>query len=139
MVGIDTAIVQNASGLGFTIPLLQNEVNYIIESVQKYGKIRRSFLGVIFAPLSYHTAKTFGLDYGDQIAPNGIMADSPAQKAGLQAGDVILAVNGVPLNNNLTLADILKTVFPGQSVTLKIYKAQNKTTQNVSLVLDEAR
>ena len=139
VIGIDTAIAQNASGLGFTIPLYQNEVDYIIASVQKYGKIRRSYLGVAFSPLSPAAAKSLGVPYGDRIVPSGVMAGSPAEKAGLQSGDVIVSANGMPLSGNLTLADVLKTVFPGQTATLQIYSPKSKTTRSVGVVLDEAR
>lgn len=103
VVGINTAVSQGANGIGFAIPLSDKIVTALKSSVIKYGTIKRSFLGVRYIDLNNESIKRYNLkvDYGAYI-PEGndsIVPSSPAEKAGLSQGDVILEVNGQALKN----------------------------------------
>lgn len=101
VIGINTAIASNATGLGFAIPLSEKEVQYLINSVVKTGVIKRAFIGVRTTSLTPEIAKSLGISVtsGDLIvdSPDAIVAKSPAEKAGLTSGDVITEAAGAPL------------------------------------------
>lgn len=101
VIGINTAIASNATGLGFAIPLSEKEVQYLISSVEKNGVIKRAFIGVRTLSLTSDIAKNEGLEItvGDLIvdSPDAIIPNSPAEKSGLESGDVITEAAGVSL------------------------------------------
>lgn len=101
VIGINTAIASNATGLGFAIPLSEKEVRYLIDSVQKNGAIKRAFVGVRTVSLTPDAAKSLNLSItaGDLIvnSPDAIVPKSPAEKAGLAIGDIITEAAGTPL------------------------------------------
>ncbi|MDD2565875.1 MAG: trypsin-like peptidase domain-containing protein [Candidatus Gracilibacteria bacterium] len=132
VVGINTAIASGANGLGFAIPLSQKEVDYIISSVQKTGKIQRAFVGIRYIPLTPEIAKSLKIkiENGNYIGAGtnqeGVVAGSPAEKAGLKTGDIITEVNGVKLINGLNIKDIIKDKFPGDKISLKVLKSNGE-------------
>lgn len=101
VIGINTAIASNSTGLGFAIPLSEKEVRYLIDSVEKHGTIKRAFVGVRTISLNPDISKSMGLTIatGDLIvdSPGAIVAKSPAEKAGLMSGDIITEAAGTAL------------------------------------------
>lgn len=122
VVGINTAVAAWANGLGFAIPLSSKDIKYILTSLTKYNTIKRPFLGVQYSPIDKNVAKTNNLasDSWDVIIPNGIVAGSPAEKAGLKSGDIIKEVDGKTLKDWVDLRDALSDKFPGDTIKLKI-------------------
>jgi len=141
VIGINTAIASNATGLGFAIPLSEKEVIYLINSVEKNGTIKRSFVGVRTTSLTSDMAKSLnlGVTSGDFIvdSPDAIVPNSPAEKAGLSNGDIITEAAGTPLENGTTLRDVIKDKVPGDEITLKVWKEKNGKIEVVKLVLEE--
>ena len=141
VIGINTAIASNATGLGFAIPLSEKEVIYLINSVEKNGTIKRSFVGVRTTSLTSDMAKSLnlGVTSGDFIvdSPDAIVPNSPAEKAGLSNGDIITEAAGTPLENGTTLRDVIKDKVPGDEITLKVWKKKSGKTEVVKLILGE--
>lgn len=141
VIGINTAIAANASGLGFAIPLTGKEVQYLIDSVEKNGTIKRAFVGVRTLSLTPEIAKSMNLEItsGDLIvdSPDAIVPDSPAEKAGLENGDIITEVAGIPLGSGITLRDIIKDKVPGDEITLKVWRKKSAKVEVVKLILGE--
>jgi serine protease Do len=141
VIGINTAIASNATGLGFAIPLGQKEVKYLIDSVEKNGTIKRAFVGVRTIVLTPDIAKSMNIKVsaGDVIvnSPDAVVVKSPADKAGLTSGDVITEAAGTSLGNGVTLRDIIKDKVPGDEITLKVWKKKSEKTEVVKLVLEE--
>ncbi|MDD5376775.1 MAG: trypsin-like peptidase domain-containing protein [Candidatus Gracilibacteria bacterium] len=141
VIGINTAIASNATGLGFAIPLSEKEVQYLIHSVEKSGTIKRAFVGVRTTPLTPDIAKSLNLTitFGDLIvnSPDAIVAKSPAEKAGLMSGDIITEAAGTALRDGITLRDIVKDKVPGDEITLKVWRKKSGKEEIVKLTLGE--
>ncbi|MFA6090983.1 MAG: trypsin-like peptidase domain-containing protein [Candidatus Gracilibacteria bacterium] len=142
VVGINTAIASNASGLGFAIPLSEKEVQYLINSVEKNGIIKRAFIGIRTTSLTPDIAKSLKnstITSGDLIVntPDAIIANSPASRAGLESGDIITEAAGTALENGITLRDVIKDKIPGDEITLKVWKKNSNSVKIVKIILGE--
>ncbi|HRI36760.1 MAG TPA: hypothetical protein PK765_07020 [bacterium] len=100
VVGINTAVADGATGLGFAIPVSAPEVQHIIDSITKYGEIKRSFVGIYYVFLESDDAEMAGSPetYGYLVeAPDGslpaVLPDAPAARAGIESGDILLSVD----------------------------------------------
>ncbi len=136
VLGVNTAIAQGSNGIGFAIPA--TEVDFILRSISKYGKIVRPFLGVVYRNNSPEVAKQFSLsvDYGailQESSEEDNTQDGPAAKAGLVAGDIILQVNDQKITENNGLKDVINAFDPEQKVTLKVLR--NGKEMNVDVTL----
>jgi len=141
VVGINTATAAKgqAEGLGFAIPI--NILKSAISSVQKTGKIIRPYLGVRYMMVDEKVAAVYGLKeakgalvYADPT--NGVSAvvkDSPADKAGLKSGDVILKVNNDEAKEGSPLSTLLSRYQPNDEVTLKILRDSKEQDVRVRL------
>ncbi|HEX4104192.1 MAG TPA: trypsin-like peptidase domain-containing protein [Candidatus Paceibacterota bacterium] len=136
VIGINTAIASDAENIGFAIPI--NQAKHDISSVESTGQIETAYLGVRYIPVTSDIAQQQGLpvDYGalvrgDSTGP-GVEPNSPAAKAGVQAEDIITAVNGTSLENN-DLAAVVSQYNPGTAVTLTINRAGKTITLQVTL------
>ncbi|MEO2068347.1 MAG: DegQ family serine endoprotease [Desulfurobacteriaceae bacterium] len=118
VIGINTAIVRNAQGLGFAVPI--NIAKKVMEDLLKYGKVVRGWLGVYIEDLSPEIAKKFGVKEGVLITK--VMKDSSAEKSGLRSGDVIVEFNGEPVKNVSDLQLKVINTRPGEKVKVKIIR-----------------
>ena len=141
VVGINTAISDGAQSLGFALP--SNVLQRANESVQKYGRIVRPWIGVRYITLDKNYADIHGIsyDHGVVIAENksteapSIIKDSPADKADLKEGDIILEVNGEPINEKHSLSGLVAKYAPGDPIKLKI--ARGDQEMEGDLLLEE--
>jgi serine protease Do len=126
VVGINAAMVSGAQNIGFAIPI--NQVKPAIDSVRKTGRIITPYLGVRYLAITSELAKKekLSVDYGALIRGSedgsGVMPNSPAAKAGLQAEDIILELNGVKINQENFLASLIQKYNVGDEITLKILR-----------------
>ena len=100
VIGVNSAIVSPSGGnvgIGFAIP--SNTAKSIISKLLKDGKIERPWLGITFQPVTDDIAKGFNLSNSDGAIVSNIIKDSPAEKAGIQIGDIIVKFNGITLKN----------------------------------------
>ena len=126
VIGINTAINSQGQSVGFAIPI--NIAKRSVTSVQKYGKIIRPWLGVRYISVDsvVKEKNNLSVDYGALIIGNaeqkelGIIAGSPAEKAGLAEGDIILQVNRQKIDDGHSLAHEIAKYAPGDSVTVKV-------------------
>ncbi len=126
VIGINTAMSLEGQLIGFAIPI--NEAKYVVESVKKFGKIVRPFLGVRYILLNETIARTNKLpvDYGALIVRGETTTDfavtpgSAADKAGLQENDIILELNGEKITQENSLARMMQKFKPGDEITLKV-------------------
>ncbi|MEK7212107.1 MAG: trypsin-like peptidase domain-containing protein [Patescibacteria group bacterium] len=129
VVGINTAIVSGAQNIGFAIPI--NDAKRAITSVKKSGEIQTPFLGVRYRILNQELAKKLNLavDYGALLEYGekepAITPDSPAARAGLQVGDVILEIDGKKVDEDNPLGAIISRQEVGDTVALKVWRNNN--------------
>lgn len=139
VIGINTAVNREGQLIGFAIPI--NTAKRVVESVEKYGRIVRPFLGVRYVMINEAIAEQNNLEvnYGALIVQGqnqielAVMPGSPADKAGLVANDIILEMNGVKLAGDIVLAKEIVKYDPGDSITLKVYHRGEEKTVTVIL------
>ncbi len=140
IVGINVAIDQGGTSIGFAIPI--NDAKPVINSVKTIGRIVRPRLGVRYFMLTPQIAQDNNLpsssgawiNQTDDNVP-AILPGSPADKAGLQTGDIVTEVNGIKIDGKVTLISVLQKYKPGQTIGLKIQRG-NKTLV-IKATLDE--
>ncbi|GAA3897551.1 Do family serine endopeptidase AlgW [Halomonas cibimaris] len=136
LVGINTAIFSRSGGsqgIGFAIPA--NLAHGIMDELVTKGRVIRGWLGIEAQALSRELAASFGLRTPQGMIIAGVVPDGPAERAGLQPGDVLLALNGEPiLDARSTMSDIAE-LTPGADVELTIVRSGE--TQRVTLTVGE--
>jgi len=126
VVGINTAIVAGGSGIGFAIP--SNMARRIYVELRDKGRVTRGWLGVSIQPLSPELAREFGVKTTDGVLINEVVPESPAAKAGLQRGDVILEFEGKKLEGPGDLQRAVGLTAPEQTAKLKVWRDQSEKT-----------
>lgn len=139
-IGINTAVAEKGENVGLALPA--NFANKGIADVKEFGKIRYAFLGVVYIQVNdaVKEEKELSVDYGILVTTGTdsgqpIMKDSPAEKAGVEEGDIILEFNGTRINAENTLGRLIADKRVGDTVTLKILRGEEE--MEVSVVLDE--
>ncbi|NOS87574.1 MAG: DegQ family serine endoprotease [Methylococcaceae bacterium] len=127
LIGMNTAILAPTGGnvgIGFAIPT--NMIMPIKDSLVKHGEVRRGLLGVSTQDLTPELVAAFNLDNKQGAAINRIENDSPAAKAGLEPGDVIVAANNRPVKNSQDIRNIVGLLQIGDKVTIDYYRGNEK-------------
>ncbi len=137
LVGINAAILSRSGGyegVGFAIP--SNTAKSIMDQLIKTGKVVRGFVGVSMQDVDEQMAKAMGLKSAKGAVVAQIVEGSPADKAKLQAGDVIVKVNGKEMENSAEIRKQIVPKAPGTTVELTIIREGKEL--NVSVTLAEA-
>ncbi|MDD2988332.1 MAG: DegQ family serine endoprotease [Zoogloea sp.] len=136
VVGINSQIYSRSGGfmgISFAIPI--DVAMKVKEQLQKYGKVSRGRLGVTIQGLDADLAQNFGLDKPAGALVANVEAGSPAEKGGLQPGDVVLGVNGQKVDNSADLPRIIGEQKPGTTVRLSVWR--DRKTREVAVTLGE--
>ena len=124
LIGINTAILggggQGNIGIGFAIPI--SMARDIMQQLIEFGEVKRGRLGVQAQDLSAELARAFNLDITQGAVVTKIEQGSPAHKAGLQVGDVIIKANGRPVRSSLDIYNLVGLMQVGQTVELEILR-----------------
>ncbi len=140
VIGINTAVAGEAEGIGFAIPI--NQIVSGLESIEEEGRLIKPFLGVRYFMLTPDSAEEAGLDIdegaylADDAEENPVVADSPAESAGLQAGDVITHIDDNEVTRNNNLATVLSQYRAGEEIELRYVRDGEE--YRVEIELDEA-
>ena len=132
IIGVNTAIYSRSGGymgIGFAIPA--NLAKDIVGRLLKEGKIVRGWLGVYIQPLDAELAKELGLKQG--VGIHEVIEGSPAAEAGLQAGDVVLEVDGKAVKEVTELQRRIGDFKPGQTVKLKVMGYADKKSRAITV------
>ena len=131
VVGINTAIVPYAQDIGFAVPV--NMAKQVMDDLIRYGSVKRGWLGVYIQPLTRDFAEAYGIEEENGAVISDVLADSPAEKAGLQRGDVILTVNGEKIKDHQEFVSRIRQRLSGEKVTLGIIRQKKKSDVPVTL------
>ncbi|MCR3755645.1 MAG: periplasmic serine endoprotease [Sodalis sp. Psp] len=136
LIGINTAILAPGGGnigIGFSIP--SNIVKNLSQQLIEYGKVKRGQLGIKGTELTADIANAFNIDTQRGAFVSEVLSNSAAAKAGIKAGDIIVSVEGKPIQSFSELRVKVGTTAPGKTVKLGLLR--NGKPQNVSVILDD--
>jgi serine protease Do len=134
VIGVNTAIYSPSGGsvgIGFDIPA--STVKTVVAQLKESGKVTRAYIGVQVQKVTPGIAESLGMKNASGALVDEAKPDTPAAKAGVQAGDVITAVNGKEVKDSRSLAREISTMAPGTSVKLDILRKGEQKTINVTL------
>ena len=132
ILGIDVAIESpsgSSAGVGFAIPA--NSARYIMQQLMTRGTVTRGFLGLAPQTLTYADQQRYGVKQGALVA--SLQDGTPASKAGIQAGDVIMRFNGQPVKDEVDLRDKVARTAPGTDVPIVIRRNGSEQTVHVTI------
>lgn len=136
LIGINSAIFSRTGGnmgIGFAIP--SNMAKSVMNSLIKYGKVVRGWLGVSIQEVNQDLAKEFGASDTSGALVADVLDDSPAAKAKLQRGDIITAYNGTPIKDPTHLRSMVADTPPETTVTVTVLR--DKHTKDVKMTVSE--
>lgn len=134
VIGINTAIFTRSGGymgVGFAIPV--NLARVIADQLIEHGEVVRGYLGVIIQPLTADLAKSFGISETQGILIAQVAEDSPASKAGLRQGDVVVAYQGEPVTDTGEFRNRISLSAPGSRQKIALIRDGKRRDVNVTI------
>ena len=136
LVGMNAAILSRSGGsqgIGFAIPT--SMAMRIVDSLRETGTVQRAYLGVLPQPVDQSMADYYGMDRPRGVLITQVNEDTPAEKAGLKDGDIILSVDGREIRNPSMLRNVISLSEVGQEVELAIVREGKE--KNVAVKLEK--
>ena len=137
LIGINAAIASGSgrsnAGIGFAIP--SSIVTKVMNDLISKGYVVRSFLGIYMQDINEDLYETMDLESRKGTIVSDIVEGSPAEKSGLESGDVIVAFEGKEITNGAALKNLVSSASPGQKITLTI--SREGKVQDINVVLEE--
>jgi serine protease Do len=137
LIGINAAIASGSgrsnAGIGFAIP--SSIVKKVMNDLISKGYVVRSFLGIYMQDINEDLYETMDLESRKGTIVSDIVEGSPAEKSGLESGDVIIAFEGKEITNGSALKNLVSSASPGQKITLTI--SREGEVQDINVVLEE--
>ncbi len=131
VVGINTAILASGQGIGFATP--SNMAKVVIPQLKEKGKVIRGMLGIQVQNVTPELAKSFGLSEAKGALVAEVNSGSPAEKAGIQRGDIITEFNGHPIHEMNELPRLVADTAPGTKATVKVLREGKEKTFQVTI------
>jgi serine protease Do len=137
VIGINTSIFTAGGrgniGMGFAIPI--NRGKWVLEEIQKYGRVREVWVGVTVMDITPQAAAAFGLSHRNGLLVREIQLDSPADKSGLKVGDLITAVNGAQVRTSYDANRMIFGAKIGDKISFDVVRGSE--TKRLTVVLEE--
>lgn len=136
VIGINTAIASRTggyAGVGFAIP--SNMASAIRDAIVQHGRVQRGRLGALIQDLNEDLAKSFNFDSTKGVLIGDVLDNSPAKKAGLKSGDIVIEFNGKPMESASQLRMAVASTAPGTSSELTIVRSGKR--QKLKVTTDE--
>lgn len=126
VVGVNTAIIAHAQGIGFAIPA--NTAQWVLSQILHHGRVRRGYLGIAGRerPIGRRLARGLGLAFERAVEVLSVEAGGPAARAGLRVGDWVIALNGTPVRHVDDMHRLLGEVALGKEVALTLVRGTQK-------------
>jgi len=136
VIGINTAIFSRSGGsegIGFAIPV--NRVRWIVEEIMTFGRVRDVYMGMTGMDITPAVAAAMDLDKVGGVLVQRIHEDGPAYKAGIRAGDLLISINGITLQN---IDHVNRVVFPARvNDEMEVVIERKGKRETITLVLEE--
>jgi Do/DeqQ family serine protease len=132
VIGINTAVNQQAQGIGFAIP--SNTVNDVLNDLMKGAHISHPWLGVEISNVTQDVATAYGYNGTSGVVVRSVISGGPADKAGLQDGDIITGWNGASVADTNDLLQKVQQAGVGAKINLTIWRDKQSVTASVTLV-----
>lgn len=134
VIGVNTAIVSKSGGyMGISFAVPSDIAKNIYKQVVETGSVSRGFLGVSLQPIDKELAEAFQLKGTEGALIADVVPDSPAEKAGLKTGDIVIALNRTPIKSAAHLRNDVMLLEPGTKITLTILRDNKEKKINVTL------
>ncbi len=132
VIGINSQIYSRTGGfMGVSFAIPMDVVMDVVEQIKEQGYVSRGWLGVVIQNVTRELAESFGLKKPEGALVSRVMPDSPAAKAGVKAGDIILKYNGKAVNTSSALPPLVGRTKIGESVPVLIMRDKQKQKLNV--------
>ncbi len=134
LIGINTAIFSTSGGymgIGFAIP--SDMAKSVMESIIKHGRVIRGWLGVSIQNLTPEIAKSLGIKRETGVLVADVVKDSPAEKAGMKRGDLIIEYEGKAVEDSRDLRNMVAGTAPGTTVKVKIIRDGKEEALSVKI------
>lgn len=135
VIGINTAIVAGAGGgymgIGFAIP--SSMARLVMDQLINDGAVTLGYVGIAMQSMTTESAEVLGLKRPMGVIVQDVMKHSPAEKAGIEAGDVILRFDGRPIDNPMSFRNKVKLARPGQKIDLEVYRQGDKRQLEIEI------
>ncbi|NLD04725.1 MAG: Do family serine endopeptidase [Synergistaceae bacterium] len=131
VIGINTAIVPYAQGIGFAVPI--NMAKQIMDDLIRHGEVRRGWLGVTVQPLTAALVDAYKIPVKEGSIVADVQPGSPAEKYGLKRGDVIVSISGKAVKNSQDVVFSVRNKLAGDKVEFEIYRDGKKKAIEVVL------
>lgn len=135
LIGINTAIYSQSGGsqgIGFAIPL--SLAKSVLTQIIEFGHVKRGWLGIAIQDMNAELADSYGLKEVYGIIVNGIAKQGPADKAGIDPGNVITHINDIKINNTRHLLDVVSQVKPGNELSIKGINQKGRFTTTATVI-----
>ncbi len=134
VIGINAQIYSRTGGfmgLSFAVPI--EMVEDVVQQLREHGEVTRGWLGVLIQEVTRELADSFGMDKPTGALVARVQADSPAQKAGFETGDVILSFNGIEVPNSSALPPIVGRTPVGTEAEVEVRRGEETRTITVEI------
>lgn len=134
VIGVNTAIASRSGGyVGYSFAVPIDLGKKVMDDIIEYGEVKRGILGVELREVTAGKAEAYGLDRPKGVLISNVIADTPAEKAGLQTNDIVLSVDDQTVNRPNQLQSIIGRKRPNDTVTLKIFRRGKNRTITATL------
>lgn len=136
VIGVNTAIVGSdigAGGLGFAIPI--NTARHAVDDAAKYGRIIVPWMGIAYSELTEELVRAFNLPVGKGIVVGSVVPGGPAERAGVQQGDIMVGIDGRSLEDAGQLQEVIRKAAVGDKVKLTLIRDGKR--QTAVIILEE--
>jgi serine protease DegQ len=134
LLGINTAIYSRTGGslgIGFAIPV--TTVKTVMESIIKTGQVVRGWIGVEPQDITPELAESFGLDRKSGTIIAGVLRNGPADRAGMRPGDILVEVNGRPVQDTTDMLNVIAQLQPGKKASMKVLRKNAETSLDITV------
>jgi len=139
VVGINSQIYSRSGGfMGISFAIPMDEAVRVVEQLRSQGRVSRGRIGVQIGPVSKEVAESLGLPKAQGALVTGVEAGAPADKAGVEAGDIIVKFDGKTIEKSGDLPRIVGSIKPGTKSTLTVFRRGSMKDLNVTVAEIEA-